>query len=108
MTTRALMKGILETAGFDVTACVDGEHAWNTLGGGDFDLVVSDVDLPRMNGFELTEKVRRNWPDLPVILVTARATEDDRAQGVRVGANAYFVKSGFDQVSFLELIDQLA
>ncbi|MBI2478921.1 MAG: hybrid sensor histidine kinase/response regulator, partial [Planctomycetia bacterium] len=99
MTTRTLMKSILEGAGYEVIAAVDGAQAWELLANADVDLVVSDVDMPRMDGIELTEKIRgsERLRDIPVILVTARESDEDKTRGIRVGASAYLVKSGFDQ-----------
>ncbi len=109
MTTRTLMKSILEGAGYEVISAVDGAHAWELLAQTEVDLVVSDVDMPRMDGFELTDKIRRSkkLAELPVILVTARESDADKTRGVRVGASDYLVKSGFDQSNLLESIEQL-
>jgi two-component system chemotaxis sensor kinase CheA len=109
VTTRTLEQSILEAAGYDVTVAADGVVAWGLLQERSFDLVVSDVDMPRMDGFELTEAIRgaRALAELPVILVTARATEDDKARGLTAGANAYLVKSSFDQTKLLETITRL-
>jgi len=109
LTTRALEKSILEAAGYDVTAAADGAVAWQALQERGADLVVSDVDMPRMDGFALTEAVRgsERFRDLPVVLVTARETEADRTRGVEVGADAYLGKSAFDQKNLLETIAQL-
>ena len=109
-TTRALLKSILESAGYEVNTAADGRQAWQMLEEGGFDLVVSDVEMPNMNGFELTENIRSSpaFADLPVILLTARATDQDKARGVQAGANAYLVKRGFDQQNLLETIGQLA
>jgi two-component system, chemotaxis family, sensor kinase CheA len=109
LTTRALEKSILEAAGYDVTAVADGAVAWQTLQERGADLVVSDVDMPRMDGFALTEAVRgsERFRDLPVVLVTARETEADRTRGVEVRADAYLGKSAFDQKNLLETIAQL-
>jgi two-component system chemotaxis sensor kinase CheA len=109
VTTRTLMKSILETANYNVTAAVDGQHAWECMQNDSFDLVVSDVEMPRMDGFELTSSIRGvpTFNELPVILVTARGTDEDKARGIQVGANAYLVKSSFDQRNLLETIEQL-
>jgi two-component system chemotaxis sensor kinase CheA len=109
VTTRTLLKSILETAGYAVATAADGEQAWQLLSGGRADLVVTDVDMPRLDGFQLTRKIRNSdrHRKLPVILVTARETDQDKARGVEVGANAYLLKSGFDQRSLLECIAQL-
>ena len=109
VTTRTLEKSILEAAGYDVAVAADGAAAWQVLQERAFDLIVSDVDMPRMDGFALTEAVRgaRALQNLPVVLVTARATDEDQARGMAVGANAYLVKSSFDQTNLLETIAQL-
>jgi two-component system chemotaxis sensor kinase CheA len=109
VTTRALEKSILEGAGYDVLVAVDGAEAWRLLQDHGADVVVSDVEMPRMDGFALTEAIRRvpRFRDLPVVLVTARERQDDRARGLEAGANAYLVKSGFDQKTLLSTIAQL-
>ena len=73
------------------------------------ELKAADVDMPVMNGFELTAAVRvsNKWRDLPVVLVTARERESDKARGIEAGANAYLVKSAFEQRNLLETIAQL-
>lgn len=109
MTTRALMKSILEAAGYDVTVAPDGQAAWQLLQERGADLLVSDVDMPRMDGFDLAATVRASskFAKLPVILVTARQTDADKTRGISVGADAYLVKSAFDQRHLLETISQL-
>jgi two-component system chemotaxis sensor kinase CheA len=109
VTTRTLEKSILEAAGYEVTAVADGALAWQELQEHGADLLVSDVEMPRMDGFALTETVRasRRFHDLPVVLVTARESEADKARGIAVQADAYLVKSGFDQKNLLETIAQL-
>jgi len=109
ITTRMLMKNILETAGYDVTTAVDGAEAFSLLKTEHFDLVVSDVEMPRMNGFDLTEKIRAasELADLPIVLVTALESREHRERGIDVGASAYIVKSSFDQSNLLEVIGRL-
>jgi two-component system, chemotaxis family, sensor kinase CheA len=109
ITARTLLKNILETAGYAVKTAVDGVDALTTLRTADFDLVVSDVDMPRMNGFDLTAKIRSNrkLADLPVVLVTALESREDRERGIDAGANAYIVKSSFDQSNLLETIKRI-
>lgn len=108
-TTRALESNILRTAGYDVTVAVDGEAALRTISAGQFDLLVSDVDMPNLDGFGLTQAVRaiERFATLPIILITARGTDADRAKGMRVGASAYLVKSSFDQTVLLQTIERL-
>jgi two-component system chemotaxis sensor kinase CheA len=109
ITARTLIKNILETAGYQVATAVDGMDAFAQVRSGEFDLVVSDVDMPRMNGFELTAKIRgdRKLGELPVVLVTALESREDRERGIEVGADAYIVKSSFDQSNLLDVIRKL-
>ncbi len=109
ITSRSLLKSILESAGYQVTTAVDGADGYTTLKTGIFDLVVSDVEMPRMDGFDLTTKVRadKQLAGLPVVLVTALGSREHRERGIDVGANAYIVKSSFDQSNLLEIIQRL-
>jgi two-component system chemotaxis sensor kinase CheA len=110
ITSRMLLKGILESAGYEVKTAVDGIDAFTTLRAERFDLVVSDVEMPRMNGFDLTVRIRaeRTLAQLPVVLVTALESREDRERGIDVGANAYLVKSSLDQSNLLEVLRRLA
>jgi len=109
ITARSLLKGILETAGYRVRTAVDGVDALTALKTEEFDLVVSDVDMPRMNGFGLTAKIRadKKFSELPVVLVTALESREDRERGIDAGASAYIVKSSFDQSNLLEIVQRL-
>ncbi|MDA8388701.1 MAG: response regulator [Nitrospiraceae bacterium] len=109
ITARTLLKNILETAGYDVQTAVDGIDAFTSLKTGSFDIVVSDVDMPRMNGLDLTAKMRadKRFSELPVVLVTALESREDRERGIDVGADAYIVKSSFDQSNLIEVIRRL-
>ena len=109
ITSRMLLKNILESAGYGVTTAVDGVEALTILKNGNYDLVVSDIDMPRMNGFELTARLRgeKEYAELPVVLVTALASREDRERGIDVGASAYIVKSRFDQSDLLETVQRL-
>jgi two-component system chemotaxis sensor kinase CheA len=109
ITSRMLLKGILESAGYQVKTAVDGMDAFTALRAGRFDLVVSDVEMPRLNGFDLTARIRadRKYAELPVILVTALESREDRERGIDVGASAYLVKASFDQSNLLEAIRRL-
>jgi two-component system chemotaxis sensor kinase CheA len=108
-TTRALEQSLLEAAGFEVLACADGAEAWQRLQQAGADALVSDVEMPRMDGFALTEAVRASprFARLPVVLVTARERPEDRARGLEAGASAYLVKSAFDQTHLLETLRRL-
>ncbi|HET6547920.1 MAG TPA: response regulator [Solirubrobacter sp.] len=109
ITTRTMERGLLEAAGYRVDVAVDGRDAWEALQREDFDLVVSDVDMPRMNGFELTTRIRGDarLADVPVVLVSALESRADKEHGIDAGANAYVVKSTFDQSNLLEIIGRL-
>ena len=109
ITTRMLLKNILEAAGYRVETAVDGLDGFGKLQDGGFDLVVSDVDMPRMNGFDLTVKIRADkvLSEMPVVLVTALESREDRERGIEVGANAYIVKSSFDQSNLLAVLQRL-
>jgi two-component system chemotaxis sensor kinase CheA len=115
VTTRILLKNILETAGYAVVDASDGQQALELLkqnsidDGRAFDAVVSDVDMPRMNGFQLTSQIRGYEPsaEIPVVLVTARGSDEDKKQGIMVGASAYIVKGSFDQQNLLKTLAQL-
>jgi two-component system chemotaxis sensor kinase CheA len=110
ITSRTLIRNILEFAGYRVTTAVDGIDAMTVLRTDTFDLVVSDVEMPRMNGFDLTARIRADnkLADLPVILVTALESREDKERGIDVGANAYIVKSSFDQSNLLDVIKRVA
>jgi len=104
ITSRLLLKGILEAAGYRVRTAVDGMEAYTALRAERFDLTISDVEMPRLNGFDLTTRIRadRKLAEMPVVLVTALESREDRERGIEVGANAYLVKSSFDQSNLLE------
>jgi len=109
ITSRMLIQNILESADYEVTTAVDGLDAYTTFKSGDFDLVVSDVEMPKMTGFELTQKIRedKQHSETPVVLVTSLQSAEDRKRGIDAGANAYIVKSSFDQSNLLEVIARL-
>jgi len=109
ITSRTLLKSILETAGYQVVTAVDGINAYSVAKGDEFDLVVSDIDMPRMNGFELTKKIKgdKKLSEIPVILITALETREDMERGMEAGADAYIIKSSFDQGNLLEVIKKL-
>ena len=109
ITARTMLQTILESAGYEVRTAPDGAAAYAVLHSETFDLVVSDIEMPRMDGFELTKRIRAepNLAELPVVLVTARETKEDRERGLDAGANGYIVKSSFEQSNLLEVIERL-
>lgn len=106
ITTRTLQKNILEAAGFDVISATHGLEALDILASQAVDLVISDVEMPHLNGFELTEKIRQNsqLQELPVILVTSLDSAEHKSRGIRAGADAYIPKGVFDQNELLNTI----
>jgi two-component system chemotaxis sensor kinase CheA len=109
ITSRTLLKNILEASGFQVRTAIDGIDALTLLKTEEFDIVVSDVEMPRMDGFGLTAAIRqdKDFAGLPVVLVTGLESREDRERGIDVGANAYIVKSSFDQSRLVEVIRKL-
>ncbi len=109
VTSRALLEAVLERAGYRTMTAVDGMEAFAILKENDFDMVVSDVDMPRMNGFTLTEKIRTDprLEKLPVVLVTSLDSPEDQKHGAAVGADAYIVKSSFSSTVLLDSIRAL-
>ncbi|MBI2002575.1 MAG: response regulator [candidate division NC10 bacterium] len=106
---RDLERTILESAGFQVEAAVDGVDALEKLGSGDFDLIITDIEMPRMDGFELLGRIRaqERTRGLPVIVVTNREKAEDKRRGMELGADAYILKASFNQASLLETIQRL-
>jgi two-component system chemotaxis sensor kinase CheA len=106
---RAMETRILVDAGYEVVAAVDGVNALNELGSRSFAAVVSDVNMPNMDGLTLTTRIRQHprYKNLPVILVTSLASDEDKRRGLEAGANAYIPKPSFDQRMLLETIKRL-
>ena len=109
MTSRMMLRNILMTAGYEVRTAVDGADALASLSAEEFDAVVSDVEMPNMNGFDLTAAIRADkaLSHLPVILVTSLESPQDKARGMEVGASAYLVKNRFDQFRLLDTLRNL-
>jgi two-component system, chemotaxis family, sensor kinase CheA len=109
MTSRALERSILETAGFDTLTAIHGLQALELLRTETVDLVLTDVEMPEMDGFALTTAIRRDphLAQLPVILVTSLSSSEHRELGAQAGADAYIVKGEFDQALLLETIERL-
>ena len=110
ITTRTQEKRILEGAGYHVVTAVDGVDAYTRLTSEQFDAIVADIEMPNMDGFVLTEKLRKDskYKDIPIILVTSLSSDEDKRRGLEVGANAYITKGGFDQKVLLDTIKRFA
>lgn len=109
VTTRILERNILRAAGYNVTVAVNGLDALMKLNTQHFDLVVSDVEMPDITGFELVSRIKNDqlFSKIPVVLVTSLASEVDRQKGMTAGASAYITKGGFDQEELLGTIRRL-
>lgn len=110
ITTRTQEKRILESAGYEVVTAVDGADAFGKLPTREFDAVVSDVQMPNMDGLTLCARIRedKRHRELPIILVTSLASDDDKRRGVEVGASAYITKGSFEQKVLLDVLRRLA
>jgi two-component system chemotaxis sensor kinase CheA len=107
--TRTQEKRILEAAGYEVITAVDGLDGFNKLKTQNFDAVISDIQMPNLDGLSLTAKIRENseYNELPIILVTSLASDEDKRRGAEAGANAYITKSSFNQKVLLETLRRL-
>jgi two-component system chemotaxis sensor kinase CheA len=109
ITTRSLEKSILEAYGYEVEVAVDGLQALEAIRHNPPDLVISDVMMPRLNGFQLLEQMK-NTPgmkEIPVILVTSLESREEQERGLSLGADAYIVKRKFDQRELLTIVRQI-
>lgn len=109
ITSRTLLKNILTGSGYTVHTAVDGQEGLELFNREPFDIVVSDVEMPRMNGFELASSIRSHGTrgSTPIVLVTSLDSQRDKERGVEAGADAYIVKSSFDQTNLLEVMRRL-
>ena len=109
LTVRELQRSILERAGFDVRVASDGRQALAKLAEEPADLVLTDIEMPNMDGFALTEAIRAH-PSLantPVLILSSRSSEADRQRGLDAGADGYITKSGFDEAGLLTAVNRL-
>lgn len=107
--TREIEKSILEAYGYIVVTAGDGEEACDKTRNELYDLIVTDIEMPKMDGFTFTEILRNDsrYSNIPIIIVTSREKEEDKRRGIRVGANAYIVKGAFDQSNLLDTVRSL-
>ena len=106
---RELQRAILESAGYDVVTAVDGLEGAGRLQDGPVDLVLSDVEMPGMDGFTLTRTIRRTrgWENVPVVIMTSRGDDADKRAGLDAGCDAYLLKSEFDQHALVDTVRRL-
>jgi two-component system chemotaxis sensor kinase CheA len=109
ITTRTLEKNILENKNYQVTVAVNGKDAWDLLQNQRFSLLITDVNMPIMDGFALTERVKKSSElrDMPVIIVTSLGSDAEKKRGIDVGADAYIVKNEFESAKLLQIVEQL-
>ena len=109
LTVRELERKLLATRGYDVTIAVDGMDGWNAVRGQRFDLVITDIDMPRMGGIELVTLIKRDpqLQALPVMIVSYKDREEDRRAGLDAGADYYLAKGSFHDEALLEAVRDL-
>ena len=109
ITVRETERSLLENEGYNVEVAVDGMDGWNATRTEQYDLIISDVDMPRMNGFELVENIKNDerFKDIPVIIVSYKDREEDRMRGLDVGADYYLTKGSFHDDTFIEAVTDL-
>ncbi|TDF78313.1 hybrid sensor histidine kinase/response regulator [Pseudomonas sp. H9] len=109
LTVRELQRKLLSNRGYDVAVAVDGMDGWNALRGEDFDLLITDIDMPRMDGIELVTLLRRDsrLQTLPVMVVSYKDREEDRRRGLDAGADYYLAKASFHDDALLDAVVEL-
>lgn len=109
LTIRTLHRNILSAAGYDVSVCVDGKEAWQQLMQESYDLLVADINMPEMDGYELTRRVKATdtLRNIPVILVTNLGHSGDKEKGIEAGAEEYIVKGKYDNNRLLTAVNRL-
>lgn len=109
LNTREIERSILEAHGYTVDLARDGVEALAQVKKRPYDLIVSDIEMPRMDGFTLIERLREEaaYQDTPIVIVTSREKEEDKRRGITVGADAYIVKGTFEQTNLIDTIESL-
>jgi two-component system sensor histidine kinase and response regulator WspE len=109
LTVREMERKLLRNRGFEVDVAVDGMDGWNAVRSGSFDLVITDVDMPRMDGVELTGLIKRDaqLQDTPVMIVSYKDRPEDRARGIGAGADYYLTKGSFHDETLLRAVHDL-
>ena len=109
ITVRELERQLLQARGYAVDVAVDGMDGWNAIRSGQYDLVVTDVDMPRMDGIGLVSLLKADPTrrEIPVVIVSYKDREEDRLRGLDAGANRYLTKSSFHDATFIDTIIDL-
>lgn len=109
ITVREMERKLLENRGYSVDIAVNGMEGWNAVRTNHYDLVISDIDMPRMNGIELVKQMKNHSRlySIPVIIVSYRDREEDRIQGLEAGADYYLTKSSFHDATLIDAVVNL-
>ncbi|MGH9857584.1 MAG: response regulator, partial [Acidobacteriota bacterium] len=109
LTVRELERKLLKSHGYAVDVAVDGMDGWNALKTARYDLVITDMDMPRMNGIELIKRIRADFKltSIPVLMVSYKEREEDKQAGLQAGANCFLSKSSFHDKSFISAVQDL-
>ena len=109
LTVRQAERQLLENHGYLVDVAVDGMEGWSAVRLNSYDLIVTDVDMPRMNGIELVRKIRGEgrMQDLPIVIVSYKDRAEDRLKGLEAGANHYLAKGGFRDTALVDAVVDL-
>ena len=109
LTVRELERKLIESKGYQVEVAVDGMDGWNAVRTGQFDLVLTDVDMPRLNGIELVALIKKDprLQSLPVMIVSYKDREEDRRRGLEAGADYYLTKGSFHDETLLQAVADL-
>ncbi len=109
ITVRELERQLLENRGYAVDIAVDGVDGWNAVRSAHYDLVVSDIDMPRMDGIQFVRHIKddERLRAIPVVIVSYKDREEDRLRGLDAGANSYLTKSSFHDQTFLTTVADL-
>jgi two-component system sensor histidine kinase and response regulator WspE len=109
ITVREVESRLLKNRGYEVKACVNGLEGWKAVRAGKFDLVITDLDMPRMNGIELIQTIKNDvqYKDIPIMIISYKDTDEDRFLGLQAGADYYFVKSSFHDTALLAAVEDL-
>jgi two-component system sensor histidine kinase and response regulator WspE len=109
ITVREVERKLLQASGYDVEVAVDGMDGWNAVRGNEYDLVITDVDMPRMDGIELVRLIKQdqNLKKTPVMIVSYKDRDEDRRRGLDAGADYYLTKGSFHDESLREAVIDL-
>jgi two-component system chemotaxis sensor kinase CheA len=109
LTTRTLLRNIMLSAGYDVETAIDGVDAWAKVQQRKFDCIMSDIEMPNMNGWEFCARLKRDasLAEVPLVLITSLSKDEERRRGLEMGADAYIVKGLFNETQLLETVERL-